>query len=41
MGLLTSKDFGLVFVNGSIQPPMVDSLGLISHKYLNTCKPKS
>jgi hypothetical protein len=36
---LTSKDFELVFVSGSIQPTKVDPLGLIFHNYLNICKP--
>jgi len=35
---LTSKSFGSVFVNGSIQPIRVDQLGLFSQNYLNTRK---
>jgi hypothetical protein len=37
---LTNKDFGLVFVSGSIQPTRVNPLGLISQNYLNIYKPK-
>jgi hypothetical protein len=37
---LTSKVLRLVLLSGSIYPTMVDPLWLISHNYLNICKPK-